>query len=271
MGNRKKFSVMAVLSLALLWQGTIATADNGASELHKRNPKTDVIVDYVDGVPARGGVPGPPGDGGEDPPEADDTHLDGHYDLIGGFWVDGDGATTEVDPLLDWVVDLRGFPVGSDTAIANSFAAWEVNTKGQLVNSLIYADVTVAFGDGVNTYSMRNLGGGGVLAATFFTWDDTNDNGAIDAGEEYLEMDIVHNSTVKWAIAEDSPKGRWWDVENVGVHEVGHAYDLAHPGSAHELDKIQSMYASVRSKETQKRSPEPTGDTLGMQLLYDVP
>lgn len=271
MGLSKQNTLIGLLSLSFIFSASTAIADNGKSELHKRNPKSTVIVDYVDDFAARGGAPGPPGGNNNDDPEPDTTHQDGHYDLIGGYWADSNGATPEVDPLLDWVVDLREFPTGSDTAIENSFAAWESVTRGQLVNSISYANVSVGIGDGVNTVSMRNLGGGGVLAATYLTWDDANNNNDIDPSEEYLEMDIIFNFIVSWAIAEDNQKGKWWDIENVGVHEVGHAYDLAHPGNAHELDKVQSMYASAPKKETQKRSPEPTGDTLGMQLLYGIP
>jgi len=67
-----------------------------------------------------------------------------------------------------------------------------------LVGTLAYANTTVAFGDGLNTYSMRNLADGAVLASTFITWDDANDNNSMDAGEEFLEMDVVHNSLIKW-------------------------------------------------------------------------
>lgn len=238
------------------------------------NPATTVIIDYVQAEQSHngkehGGPFGSGGGGGGD--VAGPDHSDGHFELIGGYWSDMKGSTTEVDPLLVFHVDLRGFPDGSDLAIGDAFLAWEEVTAGTLIDHLEPEDVVVEFGDGVNTYSMRNLGGGGVLASTFITWDDVNNNGDVDFGEEVLEMDIVHNSTINWAIAETNPKGRWWDVGDVATHEIGHAFGMAHSGSSHTEDLRQTMFASAPAKETSKRSLEWGGDVPGIQLMYGAP
>lgn len=157
-------------------------------------------------------------------------------------------------------------------AIIDAFDVWDFETRGHLQGIRFFGNADVVFADGVNTYSMRNLGGGGVLAATFITWSDTNDNNQIDRGEEFMEMDVIHNSTVKWAIAKDNPRGRWWDVQNVAVHELGHVYGLAHPGNLDEFDQDQTMFASAPPRETDKRSLELDGDVRGIQstfLCYD--
>ena len=127
--------------------------------------------------------------------------------------------------------------------------------------------MSVVFGDGVNTYSMRNLGGR-VLAATFITWDDANDDGKINNGESFLEMDVVNNFTVSWGTDTSVPKGKWWDVRNVATHENGHVFGLGHPGDAHEDDKPQTMYASAPAKETSKRSLEANGDIPGIRSAF---
>ena len=134
----------------------------------------------------------------------------------------------------------------------------------EFVGGLCFTDVTVEFGDGDSTYTMRNLGGGGVLAATFISWDDINDDSLINNAEPFIEMDVIHNFTVKWDIDKFNPRGKWFDVQNVATHEIGHVFGLGHPGNAHEADKIQTMFASAPSKETSKRDLE-AGDISGIQ------
>ena len=104
------------------------------------------------------------------------------------------------------------------------------------------------------------------MASTFITWDEANDDGKINNGESFLEMDVVHNFTVKWDTDESTdPKGKYWDVQNVATHENGHVFGLAHPGDAHDEDKVQTMFASASPKETSKRTLEANGDIPGIQ------
>ena len=243
---------------------------------HGLNPKTTEIIHFAgEERPAKGGIPGPPNNGEPPPdPEPEPGHEDGHFEWIGGVWPDAIPLSAVVDPALTFKVDLRGFPAGTAAAIVASFDAWDNVTAGLLVASLDFEDTTVGLGDGVNTYSLRNLGGGGVLASTFITWDDANNNGQIDIGETFLEMDIVHNSTVKWGTDAEIPKGKWFDVQNVGTHEVGHAFGLDHPGNLHAADEPQTMFATSPPKETKKRTLGPDGDIPGIQsvlLGYGAP
>lgn len=262
----KKLAILAgtLLALAALLSASVVYAA-GPPVTGKPidvNPKTMVIIDYVDSQDSQGANKGrgkgPPGGGGDEP-----DHRFGHYELIGGVWADNTPGNEVVDPGLVFKVDLRGFPDGSKDAILQSFSAWEAETQGVLLGGISFVDVNVAFGDGVNTYSMRNLGGR-VLAATYITWDDGDDDGKINAGEPFLEMDVVHNVTVKWAIAPQGVSGKWFDVQNVAVHEIGHVYGLGHPGNAHSEDNEQTMYASAAPKETKKRTLESNGDIPGI-------
>ncbi len=268
--------VCLIVTIALLFalvftQKQIVRAQNDNAERHRnvRNPKTTVIIDYVDSFEHHkpGHDRGKPDDGEEPPPPDPDVHDPGeHFELIGGKWADSDEAGV-VDPSLTFIVDLRGFPDGSKAAIQNAFGAWEAETDGDLVLPLVFEDVTVVFGDDINTYSLRNMGGGGVLAATYITWDDADDDGDINDGEEFLEMDVIHNFTVKWGTDLFTPRGKWWDVQNVAVHEVGHVFGLGHPGNG-EQDKVQTMYASAPPRETSKRTLESDGDIPGINSTF---
>ena len=259
----------AALALALVvGAGTAGALRNGPPV--NVNPKTTVIIDYVS--PEFGGPrhPGPHGNGEdeEDPPHG------AHFTHLGPTWADNDGTSAEVDPELDFKIDLRGFPTGSSTSLEAAFASWENVTKGDLLDTLTYEDLVIAFGDGTNTYSMRNLGGR-VLAATFITYNDVNDNGERDTGDLFLEMDVIFNRTVKWAIDPDGEgpltaavNGKWFDVETVAAHEHGHVIGMGHVGRGiHTLDrdKEQTMYVSTAPKETKQVSLEADGDVLGAQ------
>ena len=150
--------VALIAVIALVAAFTAAPAfGKGGNPVNVPNLKTTAIIDYLDGHKPGHDKGGPPGGGGGTGPE----HSAGHFELIGGVWADSNPSTTPIDPNMAFVVDIRGFPVGSSQAILDSFAAWEAETAGNLFNEAgtAFANVIVDFGDGVNTYSMRNLGG----------------------------------------------------------------------------------------------------------------
>jgi hypothetical protein len=269
--NNQPLTFIATI-LVVLGTSASLSGQSGVIRGKPLNPTTTVIVDYVDGYLANGKKQPPPPDSGG----GTVNHDGAHYVLIGGQWADADPLNGVVDPALTFVVDLRGFPAGADQAIRDAFYAWEVVTAGLLVDwdNSSYGPVDVSLGDGVNTYSMRNLGGGGVLASTYITWDDANANNTIDVGEQFLEMDVIHNSLISWGTDISIPPGkRWFDVQAVATHEIGHVFGLDHP-AGHDADRRQTMYASIAAKDTSKRSLEADGDIPGIQdpfLGYGAP
>ncbi len=91
------------------------------------NPKWTVIIDYVDTFTGHKPKHRPPTE--PPPPEEDNTHLDGHVEVIGGVWSDLIPGGV-VDPGLVFSVDLRLFPDGSGWAIENAFNAWQDEIAG---------------------------------------------------------------------------------------------------------------------------------------------
>ncbi|MBI4661780.1 MAG: matrixin family metalloprotease [Verrucomicrobia bacterium] len=265
-GNPARFAGVTLAALALACAASIQ-AQNQAARGKPINPKSTVIIDYEDGVQEKSDQRAK--SSGASTASAPD-HSAGHFELWGGKWADSIADNGAVDPNLHFVVDLRGFPAGSDQAILAAFAAWEVVTQGALIdgNSSFGPVAADPRWDGINSYSMRNLGKSTILAATFMIWDDADNNGAINNGETFLEVDVIHNSTVKWGTSSYKPSGtNWQDVQNVATHEIGHVFGLAHP-SGHPEDAEQTMYASSAPRETKKRTLEANGDIPGIQSSF---
>jgi hypothetical protein len=294
----KRFVAFAAISgVVWAWASIDASPAQPPTAARRRgrlvNPQIGVVVDFLDPAAARtydqhrwrgknrgggrnrgrgrrrGGLGGPP------VIEEDMTHLDGHFEWIGGVWPDATPGDGVVDPSLAFSIDTYGFPNGAEDALYAAFQAWEVVTAGELFAEFewtYYDDAAGVFGDGINTVSMWDLGAG-ILAATFILWDDADDNGAIDVGETFLEMDMIHNAQIAWGTDEFRPRGggrtqNWYDLQAVTAHEVGHVIGLDHPGDAHRRDFYQTMYATADVRETMKRTHEADGDVSGAQSAF---
>jgi len=115
--------------------------------------------------------------------------------------------------------------------------------------------------DEANVVGWRRLvgkGAGSVLAATYI-WDD---------GATILEADIFYNTKHEWAansaIAPGSTLcGEAFEVQAIGVHEVGHMIGLGHvadDGDASNGDEVDAtMFGSASKGELQKQTLTPGG------------
>ncbi len=225
-----------------------------------------VTVDFEHNGKNHGGG-GPPGGGGGG---GGDGHTE-HYVLQPGKWAG-------TNPSITYVVEDPGLS-GAVAAVEASFKAWDAASGINFTFSgtaSVNANAEVSGSNGTNTVSWALLTGGWTNAlAVTITWiSDSNGNGVWDSGEPIVEADILFNSKYKWAIAEDSPRGKWFDIENVSAHEVGHVVGLGHVGAGvHTLDRDeeQTMFLSAPPKEIKKRSLELDGDSLGAVALYGGP
>ena len=213
--------------------------------------------------PAKGGKPGRPGGGGDDPPS---TPPELRYVLLPGGW-----GTKGAPSTVTYVVEDPGIAGAVDTVVAG-FNVWNAasgtnfmfgGTQDVNVNAEFSAPNTL------HTVSWALLTGSwsNALAVTRIWIEETGTpNGVWDPGEPIIGNDMAFNTKYKWAVAEDAPKGKWYDIQNVAGHEAGHFVGLDDQFQWAE----QTMYGSAGSKQTNKRSLE-AGDIAGARALYGLP
>ena len=121
--------------------------------------------------------------------------------------------------------------------------------------------------NGVNEFSFGSVAEPNVIAVTI-VWGIFR---GPPAGRELVEWDMIcDQADFNWAILgptnEETPYAvNAMDLENIFLHEAGHAAGLGHPsGSCTE----ETMYASATNGETKKRTLN-SGDIAGILALYE--
>ena len=214
-----------------------------------------VIIHY-----AKGGIPGPPSDGGDEEPKENDV-----YALIGPKWNLPLGG-------LSYIIDLDGAPQGSETEISSSFEAWDEASGAELFNDVYLIDNAANPNlddiDGIHVICWRKIVPRDIIAVTYLWWADTNKDGEPSVGEEFVDFDMIMNSLHKWGIdpnVEDNVRIKAFDVRNIVTHEVGHVVGLADLYT--DVYSELTMYGYGAKGETKKISLE-VGDIAGCQVLY---
>jgi len=165
-----------------------------------------------------------------------------------------------------YYINPTSAPDGAVAEINEAFEAWDAVTDAELFN---YVDTTTRIGinlDGQNTVSWIRILPRNIIGVASYWTEEKEGKTAI------VEFDIAFNAFLKWGVDPDDEGPielkRAYDVENIAIHEAGHALGLADLyGETHyEL----TMYGYSSTGETQKISLE-AGDIAGAQHLYGIP
>lgn len=142
-----------------------------------------------------------------------------------GFFVDGRLVSIKWDRPIDYFVTNRDVPGVSapqlQAAIGRAFSTWSAVPRTAVTHNFIgITGAAPVGGDGMSVVGFRARPElDRTLAAASFEVDAVT--GRI------LEVDIFFNTTVPWSVAATGLSGRF-DIESVGLHEVGHLLGLGH-------------------------------------------
>jgi hypothetical protein len=145
------------------------------------------------------------------------------------------------------------------SAIADGAAEWDWYTAGELFNNSYVLNPAVQYGvrDGKNAIVFDDYLTAGVIAVTSVWYSP--------ATKAIVEFDIKFDTDWVWGDATDPQTPGVMDVQNIAVHELGHAVGLA---DVYEPDCSEvTMYGYSDYGETKKRDLEDA-DVIGVTTLY---
>ena len=147
--------------------------------------------------------------------------------------------------------------------IASGIGKWETGANAEIMGNKVDwtgngADTTSP--DNKNEVLFGDITDPGVIAVTT-VWGVF---GGSPSSRYLAEWDQVYDDvSFDWSVAPGGEPNKM-DVENIAVHEIGHALGMGHPS---DTCSNETMYRYASNGETKKRDLNP-GDILGIDKLY---
>jgi len=171
------------------------------------------------------------------------------YSLNGPSW-----AGAQMSYLVNSAnLDLAGLP--ADTAVRAGADVWLQQSGVFRFNYAGSSSQTTNTYDGVNLVLFRNASSGSAIATTYW-WT---------SGSRIVDADVVFWDAAFTFFAGSSGCSGGFYIEDIAVHEFGHALGLGHSSSSDA-----TMYPSVSSCNTRNRTLD-ADDIAGARALYPLP
>ncbi len=145
------------------------------------------------------------------------------------------------------------------SAVSTSAEKWDDSTSKELFENIPTIDYSATYGvqDFKNSIDFADYPDGGVIAVTSVWYTRV--------GKQIVEFDQRYNTRFPWGDAAiDSSK---MDLENIAIHELGHAVGLSDIYSTACSDV--TMYGYSTEGETSKRTLEQP-DITGLRTMYGL-
>lgn len=147
-------------------------------------------------------------------------------------------------------LDLPG--LSAETAVRSGADAWQQQSAAFRFTYTGPSSQTTTTYDGINLVLFRNASSGSAIATTYWWY----------SGSRILDADIVFWDGAFQFFAGSSGCSGGFYIEDIAVHEFGHALGLGHSTSTNA-----TMYPSVSSCNTRNRTLD-ADDIAGVRALY---
>jgi len=243
------FGFMIAIALSILVTGSMLIPANDNAKENAKAPENSLVIDDNWGLERVDFIhyvkPENPGNSGK---------TSTCYKLMGVKW-----KSLPVNYVIN-PINSQGLSESFITStISKSAETWDSSTSSELFDNDYTIDYSATYGvqDFKNSIDFADYPNDEVIAVTSVWYTRV--------GRQIVEFDQRYNTRFEWGDATiNSSK---MDLENIAVHELGHAVGLADIYSTSCSDV--TMYGYSTEGETSKRTLEHP-DITGLQTMYGI-